>query len=182
MHAAQVGQGVACPSPRPGRARFQRRSATKGPDQLDQAERSRTLQDAVERAEGAEACKGEDEPGAAFFRCLGHQHAGDRHEAEGAQNVHPVLRSRRKKRGSITKMEPYESGGKQAREEDTPFAIWTLPREEIRLDPVSGEERPREEGSVCVSATICICSRAGLSAMRQEACQPCTLCREGQAG
>jgi len=43
--------------------------------------------------------------------------------------------------GSITKMEPNESGGKRTREEETPFAIWTQPREEVRLKSVPGNTR-----------------------------------------
>lgn len=59
-----------------------------------------------------------------------------------------------KKKGLHPKMEPIRKWGKRTREEETPFAVGRKPREEgsaqIRCRETA---RPREEGSVGVSAT-----------------------------
>jgi len=52
------------------------------------------------------------------------------------------------KRRLHPRMEPYESGGRRTREEETPSALWTETREEVRFNPVSGDAGPREEVSV----------------------------------
>ena len=58
------------------------------------------------------------------------------------------------KKGLHPKMEPMRKWGKRTREEETPFAVGHKPREEgsaqIRCRETA---RPREEGSVGVSAT-----------------------------
>ena len=77
------------------------------------------------------------------------------------------------------KMEPYESGGKRTREEETPFAIWTQPREEVRLKSVSGNHQARGRRiRAGVSSTSRICGYRRLSAMRPLTCQPCMSRRE----
>ena len=65
------------------------------------------------------------------------------------------------------KMEPYESGGKRTREEETPFAVGSNPGRRIGLEPMPRNAGPREEDSVGVSATRRICGSNGLSAMHE---------------
>ena len=59
----------------------------------------------------------------------------------GAQNVLA-------KKGLHPKMEPYESGGKRTREEETPFADGPNRGRRIRFDPCRCSAGPREEGAV----------------------------------
>jgi hypothetical protein len=52
------------------------------------------------------------------------------------------------KKGLHPKMEPYESGGKRTREEETPSAVGPNRGRRIRFDPCRWSAGPREEGAV----------------------------------
>jgi hypothetical protein len=84
------------------------------------------------------------------------------------------------KKGSITKMEPYESGanGRGRRKRRLPMG----PAEGggFGADPCRETSGPREEVQSGVSATLGICRRQAVSTMERVASQPCTPRGEGQ--
>jgi hypothetical protein len=80
-------------------------------------------------------------------------------------------------------MEPYESGGKRTREEETPSAIWTEAEGGgSAFSPCRGDQRDRGRRiRSAISATGCICARRAVPAMRPLTCQPC-IARKDRSG
>ena len=65
-----------------------------GPDGLDEAKGPGSLHKAVDGAEGTCSGEGEDEPAAAPFQGIAHQHRGYREQAEYCQGCHRARRGR----------------------------------------------------------------------------------------
>lgn len=59
-----------------------------GPDALDESERPRALQEAIDRREGARGGKTQNEPVAAILERVASHHDGHGKEAEGGQGIH----------------------------------------------------------------------------------------------
>jgi len=60
------------------------------PDELDDAERPRALEEAVGRRRQARSREGEDEPCGAILEGIEHEHGSDRDRAERREEIHPA--------------------------------------------------------------------------------------------
>ncbi len=69
------------------------------PDDFDEPERPRALQKAINGAERARKCKGENEPRAAFFERIEDDAGGDCEKAEDSQRVQVQLCGTRVREG-----------------------------------------------------------------------------------